>query len=55
MSYEYRENVCGVTKIFKWKLIALRPVGRPKIRWIYNVMKDIQAMKIVNWKKMCTD
>jgi hypothetical protein len=30
-----------------WKLIASRPVGRPKGRWMDNVMKDIQAMKIV--------
>jgi hypothetical protein len=33
------------------KLIASRPVGQPKIRWMDNVMKDIQAMKIVNWKR----
>jgi hypothetical protein len=32
-------------------MIASRPVGPPKIRWMDNVMKDIQAMKIVNWKK----
>jgi hypothetical protein len=40
----------GVKKIYTWRLIASRPVGRPKIRWI---MKGIQAMKIVNWKKVC--
>jgi hypothetical protein len=40
-----------VRKIYKWKLIASRPVGRPKIRWMDNVMKGIQAMKIVNWKR----
>jgi hypothetical protein len=38
-------------KIYKWKLIASRPVGQPKIRRMDNVMKDIQAMKIVNWKR----
>jgi hypothetical protein len=32
------------------KLIASRPVGRPKIRWMGDVMRDIQAMKIGNWK-----
>jgi hypothetical protein len=42
-----------VTKIYKWKLIALRPVGLPKIRWVGNVIKDIQVMKIVNLKKKC--
>jgi hypothetical protein len=40
-----------IAKIDKWKLIASRPVGRPKIRWMDNVMKDIKAMKIVNWKR----
>jgi hypothetical protein len=40
-----------VKKIYKWKLIAPRPIGRPKIRWMDNVMKDIQEMKIVNWKR----
>jgi hypothetical protein len=41
--------------VYEWKLIALRPEGRPKIRWMDNVMKDIQAMKIVNWKRCAED
>jgi hypothetical protein len=28
------------------------PAGCPKIRWMDNVMKEIQAMKIVNWKSV---
>jgi hypothetical protein len=44
-----------VKKIYKWKLIASRPIGHPKIRWVDNVMKDIQAMKIVNWKRCAHD
>jgi hypothetical protein len=40
-----------VKKIYKSKLIASRPVGCPKIMWMDNVMKYIQAMKIVNWKR----
>jgi hypothetical protein len=44
-----------VKKIYNWKLIASRPVGRPKIRWKNNVMKDIHAMKIVNWKRCAQD
>jgi hypothetical protein len=35
-------------KIYKWKLIASRPVSGPKIRWMDNVVKDIQAVRIVN-------
>jgi hypothetical protein len=45
----------GVKKISKWKLLASRPVGRPKIRWLDNVMKGIQAMKIINWKIYAQD
>jgi hypothetical protein len=33
------------------KLIASRPLGGPKIIWMDNVMKDSQAMKVLNWKK----
>jgi virulence-associated protein VapD len=40
-----------VKKVCKWMRISLRPVGRPKIRWMHNAVKDIQAMKIVDWKK----
>jgi hypothetical protein len=31
--------------------MASGPVGRPKVRWIDNVMKYILAMNIVNWKR----
>jgi hypothetical protein len=34
---------------------ASRPVRRPKIRWMNNVMKSIQAMKIDNWKRCAQD
>jgi hypothetical protein len=40
-----------VTRIYKWKPFASRPIGRPKKRWEDNVRKDLQAMKIKNWKK----
>jgi hypothetical protein len=40
-----------VKKVYRRKPIASRPVGRPKIRWMDNVMEDIQAVKTVNWKK----
>jgi hypothetical protein len=44
-----------VKKIYKWKLIASRPVGRPKIAWNDNVMIDIQAVKIVNRERFVQD
>jgi hypothetical protein len=39
-----------VTRIYKWKPFASRPIGRPKNRW-ENVRKDLQTEKIKNWKK----
>jgi hypothetical protein len=40
-----------VKKIYKWKLIASRLVGSQKIRSTENVMKNIQAMKVIKWKR----
>jgi hypothetical protein len=44
-----------VKTIYKWKLIASRPVGRPEITWMDDVTKGIQAIKIVNWKRCAQD
>jgi hypothetical protein len=44
-----------ITKIYKRKVIAPRPVGHPKIRWMDTVMKGIRAMKTVNWKRCAQD
>jgi hypothetical protein len=35
--------------------MASRPVGRSKIGWKDNVMKDIEAMRIVKWKRCARD
>jgi hypothetical protein len=40
-----------VTRFYNWKQFTCRPVGRPKNRWEDNVRKDLQTMKIKNWKK----
>jgi hypothetical protein len=32
-----------------------RPIGRPKIRWEDNVRKDIQKLKVPNWKTLVQD
>jgi hypothetical protein len=29
---------------------ASRPIGRPKIRWEDDIRKDLQTMRIKNWK-----
>jgi hypothetical protein len=40
-----------VTRIYKWKPFASRSIRRPKNRWENDVRKDLQKMKIKNWKK----
>jgi hypothetical protein len=40
-----------VKTIYKWKLIASRPVGR----WVDTVIKGIQMMETVNWKRCAQD
>jgi hypothetical protein len=32
-----------------------RPIGRPKIRWGDDVRKDIQKIKVPNWKTLAQD
>jgi hypothetical protein len=41
----------AVTRIDKWKPFTSRPIGRPKNRWDDDERKDLQTMKIKNWKK----
>jgi hypothetical protein len=40
-----------VARIYKWKPLASRPIGRSKNRWEDDVRKDLQTVKIKNWKK----
>jgi hypothetical protein len=40
-----------VTRIYDWKPLASRPIGRSKHRWEDDVRKDLQTMKIKDWKK----
>jgi hypothetical protein len=44
-----------VTRIYKWKPFASRLRGRPKIRWEDYIRKDLQTMRIKNWKKSVLD
>jgi hypothetical protein len=38
--------------IYSWKPISRRPIGRPKIRWEDGIRKDIQKLKVPNWKNL---
>jgi len=44
-----------VKAIYSWKPILKRPTGRPKIHWEDDVKKDIQRLKVPNWKVLVQD
>ena len=44
-----------VKTIHSWKPISKRPIGRPKTRWEDDVRKDIQKLKVPNWKTLVQD
>jgi hypothetical protein len=44
-----------IKAIYSWKPISRRPIGRPKIRWEDDVRKDIQKLKVPNWKTLVHD
>jgi hypothetical protein len=38
-----------VKRVYKWKLMLTRPLGRPKNRWEDDIINDIKKLKIMNW------
>jgi hypothetical protein len=44
-----------VKAIYSWKPISRTPIGRPKTRWVDDVRKYIQKLKIPNWKTLAQD
>jgi hypothetical protein len=44
-----------VKEMYCWKPISRRPIGKPKIPWRYDVRKDIQKIKVPNWKTLAQD
>jgi hypothetical protein len=44
-----------VTRIYKWKTFATRPIGRRKNRWEDDVRNVLHTMKIKKWKKNVLD
>jgi hypothetical protein len=44
-----------VTRIYKWKPFASRPIGRLKIRWEDDIREDLQTVRTENWKKSVLD
>jgi len=44
-----------IKAIHAWKPISKRPTERPKIRWEDDIKKDIQRLKVPNWKTVVQD
>jgi len=44
-----------VKAIYSWKPISRRLIGRPKTRWVDDVRKHIQKLKVPNWKTLAQD
>ena len=47
-----RENV---KKLYKWKPMLTRPLGRPKNRWENDIRNDMKKLKIKNWNSGIQD
>jgi len=37
-----------IKKVYKWKPMLTRPLGRPNNRWEYNISNDMKKLKIKN-------
>jgi hypothetical protein len=44
-----------VKKVYKWKPMLTRPLGRPKNRWEDDVRNDVKKLKIKNWTSYIQD
>jgi hypothetical protein len=44
-----------VKAIHSWKHISKRPIRRPRTRWEDDVRKEIQKLKVSNWKTHVQD
>jgi hypothetical protein len=44
-----------VKALYSWKPTSKRPIERPKTGWVDDVRKDIQKLKVPNWKTLAQD
>jgi hypothetical protein len=42
-------------KVYKWKPMLRRTIGRPKNRWEDDIRNDIKKLKIKNWTNCIQD
>jgi len=38
-----------VRKVYEWRPMLTRPLGRPKNRWERDIINDMKKLKIKNW------
>jgi hypothetical protein len=38
-----------VKRVYKWKPILTRPLGRPKNRWKDDIINNMKKLKLKNW------
>jgi hypothetical protein len=42
-------------KVYKWKPMLRRPLGRPKNRWEDDIRNEMKKLKIKNWTNCIQD
>jgi hypothetical protein len=45
----------NVKKVYKWKPMQRRPLGRPKKRWEDDIRNDMMKLKLKNWANCIQD
>jgi hypothetical protein len=49
------EDARMVKKLTNWKPFGKRLTGRPKNRWINGILKDMEVLKVKNWKELTSN
>jgi hypothetical protein len=49
------DNNRTVKKVFNTKPIGIRKIGRPKLRWEYNVIQDVKTLRVKNWRNVAME
>jgi hypothetical protein len=44
-----------IKKVYEWKPMSTRTLGRPKTRWENDVRNDLKTMRIHNWRDCIQD
>ena len=44
-----------VKKLKEWEPFSSRPVGKPRLRWLDQLQKDLKKIKMRNWREKCKE